>query len=117
MKSIGNQAFWQCTNLSSVTCQAIEPPVCGGAEVFSNMQLLKVYNSCADLYREAEVWRDFNKIQTLADTEEIANGVEAPCMTNQHDNESMKLYDLQGRKIQKGQKGIFIQNGKKIFVN
>ena len=61
-----------------------------------------------DSYKATEPWSSFGKIVALTEDEtgitETENG--------KVKSENSAVYDLSGRRVQKAQKGIFIQNGK-----
>ena len=71
---IGDYAFFECSSLTSITCEAITPPALGD-NVFHNVDKsipLYVYGSSIAAYRVANRWKDFN-VQALPGTE--------PCIT------------------------------------
>ena len=63
-----------------------------------------------DSYKATEPWSSFGKIVALTEDEtgitETENG--------KVKSENSAVYDLSGRRVQKVQKGIFIQNGKVV---
>lgn len=63
--SIGNKAFINCNNLASVTVNWASPLTTLGAGVFVNNAILTtlyVPTGTAQLYRDADTWRDFSFI-------------------------------------------------------
>ena len=71
--SIGTQAFWNCTGLTSVTNYAATPQTIN-SDVFYNVNkyscTLYVPEGSIDLYKAANVWKNFINIQAI-DTEDI----------------------------------------------
>ena len=71
--------------------------------------LIPVYvpSKSYDIYKTTEVWKDF-KLRRIVDDgiEDIATGKQS----------SSDFYDLQGRKVKKPTKGLYIKDGKKVFV-
>ncbi len=65
--SIGGSAFYICSNLTSFTCEAETPPTCG-TSVFYNVDKsipLYVPSESIELYRNADIWKDFKNIQSF----------------------------------------------------
>lgn len=66
LKSIGEFGFTACENLNAITCPATTPPVCSNY-VFSNTdkQTCKLYvpSESIELYKAANVWKDFFNIE------------------------------------------------------
>lgn len=64
--SIGNYAFFNCRNLSVITCYAVVPPTLsdaafdgyGGKEGLGKDVVIKVPSGSIDLYKGAEGWKD-----------------------------------------------------------
>lgn len=54
-----------------------------------------------------------SKLAITIDGQAIATGIDAMEMLNELNGD---IYDLQGRKVNHAQKGVFIQNGKKVLV-
>ena len=131
--SIGNQAFWGCSGLTSVTIGNSVKSIAYGA--FANCpELLDVYcyaenvpstNSNAfydsnienatlhvpaasiESYKAKTPWSSFGKIVALTEEE---TGIDE--QKGENGNRKTEIYDLSGRRVQKAQKGIYIQNGK-----
>ena len=125
LRYIGASAFYSCSDLSTIVCNALVPPrkspyatKTGGylsTDVFYNVnkQHCKLYvpEGCEEAYRAAELWKDFNIMEMGTGINEMRNeGVRREKYTNE-------IYDLQGRQLpQAPQKGVYIQNGKKVAV-
>ena len=75
--SIGDGAFWGCFSLKTVICEAIEVPELLGGYVFCDMPLseatLYVPAQSLDDYKAAEQWKEFG---TILPIEEMSTGVE-----------------------------------------
>jgi hypothetical protein len=64
---IGDNAFYGCTNVQSITCYASTPPTCG-AEVFGEIDTsipLYVPEGAVDSYTTANQWQDFLDVQAI----------------------------------------------------
>ncbi|MCM1035318.1 MAG: leucine-rich repeat domain-containing protein, partial [Prevotella sp.] len=62
VRSIGDRAFARCERLSSISCESIEPPICG-AGVFSYVPIdaeITVPCNSSSLYKEALQWNYFD---------------------------------------------------------
>jgi hypothetical protein len=79
--SIGLSAFESCSGLTSITCHALTPPTCDGYYVFNNVDKsipLYIPEESVDLYKAAEVWKDFTNIQTIDETHSIGEVNQQP---------------------------------------
>lgn len=70
---------------------------------------MKGYRAYFDLPTDAGT----SKLVITVDGETVATGIDAMEMLNELNGD---IYDLQGRKVNHAQKGVFIQNGKKVLV-
>ena len=108
--SIRNGAFSNCSELLDVYCYAEKAPSTG-SNVFNGSYpeyaTLHVPDASIDSYQAREPWGSFGKIVALT-TEETGIGE----LKGGNGKVKTAVYDLSGRRVQKGQKGIFIQNGK-----
>ena len=108
--SIRNGAFSNCSELLDVYCYAEKAPSTG-SNVFNGSYpeyaTLHVPDASIDSYQAREPWGSFGKIVALTPEE---TGIDE--LKGENGKVKTALYDLSGRRVQKGQKGIFIQNGK-----
>ena len=94
--SIDWYAFYDCINLSELSCYASMPPSVGYA-AFNGVPeslVVKVYANSVDLYMQADTWRDY-KIMTL-DEETTALSVTLPAdaKDGRYVNASLQLDNL-----------------------
>ena len=108
--SIGEGAFYRCYKLDDVTCLATTPPTISSKDTFSKYGTLHVLPGCKAAYEVAEYWKDFFNIAEDAKETAIESLKAEPSVS------SSEIFDLSGRKVQQGHKGIVIQNGKKVLV-
>ena len=132
ISKIGANAFKGCSNLKTITVYATTPPVLSAAEsrnmmtriedgsVFDGVDkencILYVPEASINLYKSANVWKDFVNIQAIGETG-IANIVI-------NNNVPFDVYDINGRKIRNRvktieglPKGLYIVNGKRILIH
>jgi len=106
--SIGNRAFCSCYYLTSVT--VLNPtPIAINQDTFSLTDaLLYVPIGSKKAYEAADYWKDFKEIIEIDVT-----GIDQ-LMSNEKNN--AKIFTLDGKRIDKPQKGINIIGGKKVVV-
>ena len=108
--SIGDHAFYDCPELLDVYCYAEKVPSTE-SDVFSGSYLenatLHVPAASIDSYKATEPWSEFGKIVALTEDE---TGIDE--LKGKNGKLKTAVYDLSGRRVQKAQKGIFVQNGK-----
>lgn len=109
---IGYRAFYNCLSLTKITCNAEVPPVCGYEAFYDvpSSATLYVPDSAIEEYKETSPWNNFANIVRLSEKED--DGIVKMTENKKEDS----CYDLQGREIIHPLKGIFIKNGKKVFV-
>ena len=107
--SIGGDAFWDCSCLTSVTVLNPIPVTIWGYE-FSNQANITLYvpKGSKEAYQAADYWKEFKEIIEIDVT-----GIDK--ITNNKKNNST-IFTLDGKRIDKPQKGINIINGKKVVV-
>jgi hypothetical protein len=107
--SIGNEPFHGCFNLRSVT--VLNPkPVTITQKLFENQGLATLYvpQGSKAAYEAADYWKEFKEIIEIDET-----GIDQ-IMIN--DKNHAKIFTLDGKRINKPQKGINIIGGKKVVV-
>ena len=112
--SIGDYAFSYCSELLDVYCYAERGPSTG-SNVFeaSYIEKATLHVPAASLedYQSTSPWNGFGKIVALTEEE---TGIDE--LKSENRKVKTAVYDLSGRRVQKGEKGIFIQNGKVVLV-
>ena len=135
VKSIGNYAFSGCSGLTSVTignsvesigywafdgCPELLDVYCYAEKVpstksnafngsYTEYATLHVPAASIGSYKARAPWSSFGKIVALTDEETSISEVKT-----ENSNVKTAVYDLSGRRVQKGQKGIFIRDGKVV---
>ena len=108
--SIGGYAFRDCSELLDVYCYAENVPSTE-SDAFNGSYpeyiTLHVPDASIDSYKAKTPWSSFGKIIALTEEETGINELK-----DEDGKLNSAVYDLSGRRVQKAQKGIFIQNGK-----
>ena len=111
--NIGTWTFGDCPNLLDVYCYAEKVPetdyLAFGSLNQENATLHVPYGSI-DSYSSTDPWSYFGKIVPLTEEETGIDDVKT-----ENVEQKTTVYDLSGRLVKKAQKGIVIQNGKKII--
>ena len=65
VKDIGPYAFYGCSSLTSITCEAETPPTVGSYAFYGVSKSIPVYVpcGCVEAYKTASRWQDFTNIQ------------------------------------------------------
>ena len=112
---IGYWAFQDCRSLRDVYCHAKIVPTAYRSDVFEFSPIadatLHVPAASVDSYRATAPWSSFGKIVALTPEE---TGIDE--LKGENGTENSAVYDLSGRRVQKGETGIFIQNSKVVLV-
>ena len=111
IEAIGDKAFSACDKITEIRV-AIEKPIKGNKDIFTDMvydnATLYVPKGTKSLYEKREPWNQFFYIQEMDFT-----GIEDV----KYEDVKMKgVYDLHGKKVENPTNGIYIVNGKKVFV-
>ena len=112
--SIRGNAFYGCSELLDVYCYAEKVPSTNSNAFdgsYPEYATLHVPDASVESYKATTPWRSFGKIVALTPEE---TGIDE--LKGENGKVKTALYDLSGRRVQKAQKGIFIQNGKKVMV-
>ena len=110
VESIGSEAFAGCPELLDVYCYAEKVPSTGSDAFggsYPENATLHVPNASINSYKVTAPWSGFGKIVALTPEE---TGIDE--LKGENVKVKTALYDLSGRRVQKWQKGVFIQNGK-----
>ena len=108
--SIGGYAFSYCSELLDVYCYAEKVPSTYSDafdDSYPENANLHVPDASVDSYKATAPWSSFGNIVALTEDE---TGIDE--LKGENGKVKTVLYDLSGRRVQKGQKGFFIQNGK-----
>ncbi|MBO5660627.1 MAG: leucine-rich repeat protein, partial [Bacteroidaceae bacterium] len=113
MKTIGEEAFSDCTNLTQLISHAVTPPTCG-TQALDDINkwncTLKIPEGTNSAYMAADQWKEFFFIENL------------PAGINDIKQDSVKntpIYNLNGTRVKNTKnmpKGVYIINGKKVMV-
>ena len=110
IESIVDRAFEGCTNILEIKVGSKKAITCN-ENIFSedvyNNALLHVPEGRKFAYEKTAPWNRFYIVET--DFTDISGAKEQIA-------ESKTVYDLQGRKVENPTNGIYIVNGKKLFV-
>ena len=113
IESIGDYAFAGCESIKEIKT-GLQRPVCGSANIFADAvydsAVLYVPYGTKSLYQEVEPWSLFYDIVEEMDLTGIdeVNGGDGKMKTI--------YYDLNGRAVENPVSGVYIVNGKKVFV-
>ena len=112
VKHIGSYAFDNCYKLKDVYCYAEKVPY-AYSDTFdsSTTSNATLHVPAASIYSywTKYPWSSFGKIVALTPEE---NGIGE--LKGENGKRETAVYDLSGRRVQKAQKGIYIQNGKVV---
>lgn len=113
VNSIGSFAFYRCKKLLDIYCYSENVPKTE-SETFRDTNIenitLHVPAASVSAYQAVEPWKSFKDIVNLSAQESNINDFDY------YFRGTLLIYDLQGRRIQgEPQKGLYIQNGKKIL--
>ena len=109
---IGIRAFRNCPELLDVYCYAKDVPSTESNAFegsYPEYATLHVPDASIDSYKASAPWSSFSKIVALTEDE---TGIDE--LKGENGKVKTAVYDLSGRRVQKGQKGIFIRDGKVV---
>ena len=113
--SIGENAFFDCSGLTSVISLNPTPPTCG-ISVFGNVSVgnitLEVPSESISLYQSADTWKDFGIITAVSSASRSeSSGIDDILA----DGDEVEYYNLHGVRIVNPTKGIYIKReGNKV---
>ena len=109
--SIGKSAFSTCLNLRDIYCYAERVPSADSdAFGFMRWSTLHVPVGSLDIYKATSPWSGFGNIVALTEEE---TGIDE--LKGENGKRKTVVFDLSGRRVQKGEKGVLIQNGKLVI--
>ena len=114
VERIWSYIFSGCSALKDVYCYAEKVPSTYNDAFRSSNYLyatLHVPAGSIEKYKAQTPWSNCGKIVALTDEE---TGIEE--LKSENGNVKTAIFDLSGRRVQKAQKGIFIQNEKKVII-
>ena len=111
VESIGDYAFYFCTGLKDIYALRTSPlDYNTGEDIFGGFDTstcnLHVISGCAEIYSVYTEWNKFNIV------DDIPTGITDAQLSTFN---SQLIYDLQGHRVRNAQKGIYIQDGKKLM--
>ena len=109
LKTIGKEAFSDCTSVTWIDSRAVTPPVCDTQALDDiNKWICKLYvpENSISFYQTADQWKEFFFIEGITGMEPIRAA----------DVEPQEIYDIQGRRVIRPEKGIYIIEGRKVLV-
>jgi hypothetical protein len=113
--TIGGAAFEECTDLEDVYCYSENVPNTYSSTFSSSITnaILHVPSSSIAAYKATEPWSGFKNIVAIGDEPSGINDVRS-----KRPDVRGTYFDLNGRRLngEPTQKGVYIQNGKKIIV-
>ena len=114
VERIWSYIFSGCSALKDVYCYAEKvPSTYSDAFRSSNYSYVTLHVPAGSIekYKAQTPWSNCGKIVALTDEE---TGIEE--LKSENGNVKTAIFDLSGRRVQKAQKGIFIQNEKKVII-
>ena len=112
VKTISKGAFYD-SPVKDIYVTPLTPPSVSGYLLSSN-PTIHVYASALEKYK-ASAWAEYGTI--VGDlTDEIVDGIEDIKDSKDLNNINVGIFDLQGRRVSKPGKGIYIVGGKKILM-
>ena len=119
VKTIGGNAFNNCTSITQISSEAVVPPTCKSG-VFTDINKSKckliVPKNSLYAYKQADQWKDFSLIE--GSTTGITNTVynKAGLADVYTINGAKRLSKASTEEINALPKGVYIVNGKKIII-
>ena len=111
-----NEIFKDCPNLTNVYTEwesyfapkaLLYPSIFAGV---AEKATLWVREGMVETFQALDGWKDFYQIKENLG---IPTAIEHPSPNTHHPS---PIYDLQGRRVENAQKGIYIMNGRKVVI-
>ena len=115
---IGYRTFAGCSNLKTIYSLNLQPPTYyiffdpAFEQTCYSSAVLYVPIGSLNAYQTTIPWSNFGNIQEF----DPVTGIDNTKMEVEAENEETTIYDLQGRRLSRSQRGINIINGKKVLV-
>ena len=97
--SIDSVAFSGCTAVTSISCMAQAPPICGSMaldDINKSECILYVPKGCVDAYRSADQWKDFVFIEEGDMTDPLRGDVNGDGVVNGTDIQAVINFIVAG---------------------
>lgn len=108
IEKLQDGAFAYCTGLTDVYCYASECPITGNfafEHTDTGITTLHVPASSVSAYKEHNVWKKFKEVVALTDEEMALNIVSPKDRFEKTDKTSIRIYDLNGHRLNTLKKG------------
>lgn len=103
IERIGYNAFYDCQNLSSISCYAVVPPE-ASSDAFKGIAegaVLRVLSSSVSLYAEAEGWKDFTILPLSEEVRSLEVSLPADGADGRYKNMTLELLNMQSGQRQR----------------
>ncbi|MCD8290438.1 MAG: leucine-rich repeat protein, partial [Prevotella sp.] len=103
VESVESHAFYNCSNLSEVSCYAIVPPTVG-SDAFTGIAegaVLRVLASSVSLYAEADGWKNFTILPLSDDVCALEVNLPEDAADGRYKNMTLQLVNMASGQIQK----------------
>ena len=112
--SIGEHAFYYCSSLNTVISLNTTPPEIS-SNTFDNSTYkeatLQVPIGCKTIYWLHPYWENFENIEEI----DVSSSIDDAIIYDDNKGEK-EYYNLQGQRVLYPRNGIYIKNGKKVFI-
>jgi hypothetical protein len=118
IQNVGSKSFVNCSELKDVYCYAVSVPTTKNNafdDSYIESMTLHVPSESIDAYKTNNPWMNFKDIVALTDSDPKPDATGIIVVRNTEDNKAV-IYDLNGVRLSKPQKGINIINGKKYVI-
>ena len=105
VSNIGQNVFKKTSKLENIKCLATTPPSCTGDLLFKDGATIYVPSESVDTYKRTMYWEMYE----IKSVDEFVDGIDAPIMDADDD---VKVYDLNGLRLEAKGKGLRILRSK-----